>query len=511
MWLSLFSSCGKRNRLSSYYWRPGGIGPAGKLLGIKDHVSGKEVLTGSDGRDNVTIWADRTSGALVGGRDYGAYGELLHDWWHDSSWREAFGNVGFGFGTEYTDESGLIYFGMRYYSPALGRFLSRDPIGEVGSGANLYAFAGNDPVNSRDLFGLCDGGSFFSAMVGSIGRALGGISGSLGNAFSAIWNWYVSPGGQSRPVEPSNSGGTLNGGSDSGGSRSGSSIGSGGRAAANQAAREAGNQARSAYISRYGISGYLFNYSEANALAGQAAAAAFSREVQRQVNRAAMELAVLVDRVSGFLERRAGEPAVQEAQGGNSLPGAPAHQRGGSSLGNALSRIPILGYALGPVGDVVSGVGNMLAGNFETGLSQIGYGMGDFAAATITDALDFAIGMTVGKMYAIGASIQNRSWRQFAASVIIPHHGFMTGANWGFDTKGHDNRSSVFRWTRLDYAALYHDYRSDLAQGLGLRPGIAHHQWIRDAWAGPGHEPGVFGQAIRLLGTPSFYIFGKVD
>ena len=41
----------------------------------------------------------------------------------------------------------------RYYSPALGRFVSRDPIGYDG-GINLYAYCGGDPVNYRDPEGL---------------------------------------------------------------------------------------------------------------------------------------------------------------------------------------------------------------------------------------------------------------------------------------------------------------------------------------------------------------------
>ena len=45
----------------------------------------------------------------------------------------------FRFSTKYLDtESGLIYYGFRYYSPSLGRFLNRDPLGEEG-GPNLTA------------------------------------------------------------------------------------------------------------------------------------------------------------------------------------------------------------------------------------------------------------------------------------------------------------------------------------------------------------------------------------
>lgn len=39
-----------------------------------------------------------------------------------------------------------------YYDPSSGRWLSRDPIEEVG-GLNLYGFVGNDPVNHVDVLG----------------------------------------------------------------------------------------------------------------------------------------------------------------------------------------------------------------------------------------------------------------------------------------------------------------------------------------------------------------------
>lgn len=54
---------------------------------------------------------------------------------------------------EFPDEQALSYFGYRYYSPRLGRWLSRDPMGEAG-GLNLYAYCGNDPVNRHDYLGM---------------------------------------------------------------------------------------------------------------------------------------------------------------------------------------------------------------------------------------------------------------------------------------------------------------------------------------------------------------------
>ncbi|MGE3527338.1 MAG: RHS repeat-associated core domain-containing protein [Gemmatimonadales bacterium] len=57
-------------------------------------------------------------------------------------------------GREYDRETGLYYLRGRYYDPGLGRFLSEDPLGVAG-GLNLYAYAGNDPINHRDPYGLC--------------------------------------------------------------------------------------------------------------------------------------------------------------------------------------------------------------------------------------------------------------------------------------------------------------------------------------------------------------------
>jgi RHS repeat-associated protein len=51
--------------------------------------------------------------------------------------------------------TGAIYVRNRWYSPATGTFLSPDPLGYVDS-ANLYTFAGGDPVNGRDPRGLAD-------------------------------------------------------------------------------------------------------------------------------------------------------------------------------------------------------------------------------------------------------------------------------------------------------------------------------------------------------------------
>jgi RHS repeat-associated protein len=50
--------------------------------------------------------------------------------------------------------SGLYLAPARFYSSELGRWLSRDPLGE-SQGANLYAYSGNNPLDRIDPQGLC--------------------------------------------------------------------------------------------------------------------------------------------------------------------------------------------------------------------------------------------------------------------------------------------------------------------------------------------------------------------
>ena len=69
-------------------------------------------------------------------------GEPCTEWWGSLSGAQ-------------TDGSGLEYMRNRYYDSRTGRFTQEDPIGLAG-GLNLYGFAGGDPVNFGDPFGLCE-------------------------------------------------------------------------------------------------------------------------------------------------------------------------------------------------------------------------------------------------------------------------------------------------------------------------------------------------------------------
>ncbi|HEY4063111.1 MAG TPA: SpvB/TcaC N-terminal domain-containing protein [Puia sp.] len=60
-------------------------------------------------------------------------------------------------GKECDDNTGLYYYGARYYAPWLGRWLDPDPAGTI-DGFNLYAFVGGNPVTYTDPTGMVKGG-----------------------------------------------------------------------------------------------------------------------------------------------------------------------------------------------------------------------------------------------------------------------------------------------------------------------------------------------------------------
>lgn len=102
-----------------------------------------------DGNGNVTSLRDN-AGAISAAYEYGPFGETLTARGQDGTL--AFN--AFKFSTKYTDaESGLLYYGYRYYNPGTGRWLNRDPIGETG-GVSLFAFVANQPISKIDVLGL---------------------------------------------------------------------------------------------------------------------------------------------------------------------------------------------------------------------------------------------------------------------------------------------------------------------------------------------------------------------
>jgi RHS repeat-associated protein len=118
-------------------------------------AEGEQRIGGSDAgsyyysRDHLGSIREVTdaAGELRARYDYDAYGNAVVA---DGK------NVDFGYAGHYFHApSGLNLTLYRAYNPALGRWLSRDPIGERG-GLNLYAYVQNNPMNKVDPLGLFD-------------------------------------------------------------------------------------------------------------------------------------------------------------------------------------------------------------------------------------------------------------------------------------------------------------------------------------------------------------------
>jgi RHS repeat-associated protein len=128
-----------------------GAGGIGGLLARSSGYSGgnwtSHAYYFADGNGNVTYMLN-SSQAMVASYRYDPFGNTI-----SSSGTLASANVYRFSSKEIHANSGMYYYGKRFYDPNLQRWINRDPIEERG-GINLYGFAGNDPENLVDADGL---------------------------------------------------------------------------------------------------------------------------------------------------------------------------------------------------------------------------------------------------------------------------------------------------------------------------------------------------------------------
>ena len=126
----------------------GSLQGAGGVGGLLCHVRGDcPLFSFCDANGNVTGLVD-TNGVAVAQYDYDPFGNLLAQ-----SGDQAAANP-FRFSSKpWDEETGLYYYGYRFYSPQLGRWINRDPMGEAAGGL-AYGFVDNDSVNGFDALGL---------------------------------------------------------------------------------------------------------------------------------------------------------------------------------------------------------------------------------------------------------------------------------------------------------------------------------------------------------------------
>jgi RHS repeat-associated protein len=147
---------GTNQLVQSYTWGQdlsGSIGGAGGIGGLLLVTSETSTALSSydvtyDGNGNVTALLSIADGSLAAAYEYDPYGQMVR-----RQGVMAQRNP-FEFSTKYTDiETGLVYYGRRYYDSSAGRFVNRDPSEEAG-GLNLFRFVNGDPIDQFDAFGL---------------------------------------------------------------------------------------------------------------------------------------------------------------------------------------------------------------------------------------------------------------------------------------------------------------------------------------------------------------------
>lgn len=132
-----------------------GAGTIGGLLQVRQAAPATEWAAWPlfDGGGNVRGLVNRDGGARLAEYEYDAFGQAVRQVTLNAN----FGDVAllnpFRHATKSTDdETGLAYYGFRYFNPRHGNWLSADPL-ELSGGLNLHGFAGNDTVNEFDADG----------------------------------------------------------------------------------------------------------------------------------------------------------------------------------------------------------------------------------------------------------------------------------------------------------------------------------------------------------------------
>ena len=121
--------------------------PSGTLVGFKKN--GTTYITHDNQRGDIESVATE-SGSIVAQYHYDPWGNQVS---YSGSVTLPFGYAGY----YYDSETGLYYLKSRYYSPVLGRFITRDSHDNVSytnpQSLDLYTYCGNDPVNHVDPSG----------------------------------------------------------------------------------------------------------------------------------------------------------------------------------------------------------------------------------------------------------------------------------------------------------------------------------------------------------------------
>lgn len=133
---------------------PGLHGDELAITSIAFEIKGETFVPLHDIAGNVVSLIDPQSRQLVESYQYTAFGEeTICNPYGEPEEFSLVGNPWRFAEKRFDQKSGFILFGLRFYDPSIGRWISQDPGGFI-DGPNLYAYLRNNPLNHLDRFGL---------------------------------------------------------------------------------------------------------------------------------------------------------------------------------------------------------------------------------------------------------------------------------------------------------------------------------------------------------------------
>ena len=153
--------------------------PGGAIVTIPTGGTAVLQVSGVDGSALAripvpTLGSGGAAPAVAAADRFGPYGEPLAARTLDpQTARPEYGWQG-GFGIEtLAGSSAVALMGARAYAPALGQFLSPDPL--LDSGNNVYSYTSGDPINASDLPGTEESTDIYVLAGAAVGAVLSGL------------------------------------------------------------------------------------------------------------------------------------------------------------------------------------------------------------------------------------------------------------------------------------------------------------------------------------------------
>jgi RHS repeat-associated protein len=155
-----------------------GAGGIGGLLARTD--ANGSTFYHSDGNGNITALIDGNQD-MAARYEYDGFGRLINK---QGSMADA-NRYRFS-SQEFFANPNIYGYKSRFYDPTPGRWLNRDPIGEL-DGVNLYRFVGNNPVSRVDPYGLSWQGNIMIGSWTAAGTIIGGLGGFIGGGGAGLF------------------------------------------------------------------------------------------------------------------------------------------------------------------------------------------------------------------------------------------------------------------------------------------------------------------------------------